>query len=83
MMTKTYRVTMCQTIRLINDVYVEAESQEEATALMVERLTEDDWGWYDRSSWGEAYYYGVEKQCPDGEDFEVLEVDLCDEEEAA
>ncbi len=65
MTKKTFRVTMCQTIRLINDVHVEAESQEEATALMVERLTEDDWGWYDRSS------------------IVVLEVELCDEEDAA
>lgn len=80
-MVKIYRVAMCQTIRLVNEVYVEAESPEEASALMVDRLKHDDWGWYDRSSWGEAYYYGVEKQRPDGDDFEVLEVELCEEEE--
>lgn len=72
---KTFRVTVKRTVTYTNDVYVDADSEEEATEVLEARIREDDFGWFDRASWGEAFYYGVEKSQPDPDEFSIIEVE--------
>ena len=68
---KEYEVTVERAVYMVNTVYVEAESEEEAAQLAVDPANHDD------ASWGEAYYYQVAKRSPEASEFEVLDVTEC------
>ena len=70
---KTFRVTVARTVTYINDIYVDADDPQSAMQSLQEQIESDDIGWFDGISWGEAFFYGVEKQIPDPEQFEILD----------
>lgn len=72
---KTFRVTVARTITYINDVYVEAGDPQEAVKSLDQQIKSRDSKWFDPVSWGESYFYGVEKQFPDPEQFKIIEAE--------
>jgi len=72
---KTFRVTVARTVTYINDVYIDADDPQEAMESLDQQIKSSDIGWFDPISWGESYFYGVEKQVPDPEQFEILEAE--------
>jgi hypothetical protein len=72
---RTFRVTVARTVTYINDVYVDAVDPQEAMQSLAEQMESGDIGWFDPISWGESFFYGVEKQVPDPDQFEIIEAE--------
>jgi hypothetical protein len=70
---KTFCVTVERNVIFANDVYINASDPQEAMQILQAKIDSGDIGWYDVTSWGEAYHYSVEKQIPSSEDFEIIE----------
>jgi hypothetical protein len=65
---KEFEVIVERTVTMVNAVFVEAETEEQARELAVDPDN------YDEAGWGESYYYQVAKRSPEAEEFTVLEV---------
>lgn len=72
---KSFLVTVSRTVTYLNDVRVEARDEQEAVQLLDARIKAYDLGWFDSASWGEAYFYNVEKLEPDPQEFEVWDAE--------
>lgn len=72
---KTFRVTVSRTVTYINDVYVDAADPQEAMQSLADQMASGDLTWFDPASWGESFFYGVEKQAPDADQFDILEAE--------
>ena len=68
---KTFRVTVVRTITYANDVYVDANDPEDAMESLRDQIWDRDFSWFDPESWGEAFFYDVEKQGLDRDEFYV------------
>jgi len=68
---KTFRVTVVRTITYANDVYVDANDPEDAMESLRDQIWNRDFSWFDPVSWGEAFFYDVEQQGLDRDEFYV------------
>lgn len=78
---KTFCVTVARTVTYVNDVYVDANDPEDAMESLRDQIWARDFSWFDPVSWGEAFYYEVEKQLPDRDEFHVESAEV--EEDSA
>lgn len=72
---KTYRLTISRTIKLTANIFIDAESPEDAETRFQHQLESDQCSAIeDDEMWGEAYYYQAVKAGPYASDYDVLEV---------
>jgi len=72
-MTK-YTLTVTRTVTIVNAVEVEADNEQAARTEFTTIVKNGD---LDEVSWGECWFYQVDKRIPELCEFEIIEVNLC------
>lgn len=72
---KTYKLAVCRTISVVNDVYIEAPNINSARRQFRRAIKDESYDWYDRDTWGECMYYQVDKAGPDAGKYEICSID--------
>lgn len=70
-----YMLTVQQTVMVVNNVYVEASSEDEAEAIFMGWINDNVTDWFDSASWGESWYYAVHKASPLNHAYEVIDIE--------
>ncbi len=72
---REYMLTVQQTVVVVNNVYVEASSEDEAKATFTGWIENGNTDWFDATSWGETWYYQVHKGSPLNHAYEVIDIE--------
>lgn len=71
---KPHRILVARTVTVTNNIYIDAESPEDAQ-VRFEHLLENDGVAFNDEDWGEAFYYQVLKPGNSVGAFEILQIE--------
>ena len=73
---KKYKLAICRTMRVVADIYIEGDSEEDAKTRFQHQLESESCSQLeDKDMWGEILYYCVDKAGPYESEYEVLTVE--------